>query len=170
MRTVLTGLLAGGLLCAPATAGAQEWAQSYDAMQARLVEVGTWEFQATRRGPDGQPECVESWTFNADGSGLIVSGEQHVTFRWHTSRHEGIGQLLFMPRVSSTEGPDCMGREVDTSDYPRTSWGYQLLFYDDGMGALICVEGQEFTRPDGSRFRRLEPEDCWGRIVASVEG
>lgn len=173
MRRRLAAVLVGALGCAPVSAQAQDWAQdwaqTYAAMQAQLVEVGTWDFSATRRGADGATECAERWTFNADGTGLIVSGEQRVSIRWYASRYEGVGQFLYMPAEASTAGPDCMGRDIDTSAYPTTSIGHQVLFYGDGTGALICFEGREIVREDGSRANLLEPEDCWGRIVPAAQ-
>lgn len=164
----LAALVAGALISAPATGEPHRWVQTEDAVAARLAEVGTWEFSATKRGPDGKPECRESWTFNADGTGLIQSGKQQVTTRWWVKRDVGIGQFVFITNLTTTEGPDCMGRAVDKSAYPYGNSGFELLFYGDGAGALICIEGQVVVRPDGSRFTTLEPEDCWGRIVPAA--
>ncbi|MGH6787271.1 MAG: hypothetical protein ACREBO_10600 [Novosphingobium sp.] len=167
MRRGLTALAAGALICAPASAATREWVQTEEAVAARLIAVGTWDFSAARRGPDGKPECHESWTFNADGTGRIVSGKQRVTNRWWVKRDVGIGQFLFITDLATTEGPDCMGRAVEKSEYPdgRGHPGFQLLFYGDGEGALVCLEGKTAFRPDGSWFPALEPDDCWGRIV-----
>jgi hypothetical protein len=164
----LAALVAGALICAPAAAETGERAKAEEALKARLVAVGTWEFSATKRGSNGQPECFESWTFNADGTGLIVSGKQRVTMRWLVAHHAGIGQFVFLANVSTTDGPDCMGRAVDKGQYPLGQPGFELLFYGAGAGALVCMEAREIRRPDGSRFKALEPEDCWGRIVPAA--
>lgn len=173
MRRGLTVLAAGALICAPAATPAateaREPIQSGDAIAARLIEVGAWEFSATRRGPDGQPECTESWTFNADGSGLIVSGKQRVTTIWMVSQPTDVGQFVFINNQTTTEGPDCMGHAIDKSLYPLGQSGFQLLFYGDGRSALVCSEGKQVVRPDGSSFTALEPEDCWGRIVPAAK-
>ncbi len=168
MRGGLAVVAAGVLVCAPAAAEPRAWVPAKDAVAARLVAVGTWEFSASRRGPDGKPECYESWTFNADGTGRIISGKQRIDTRWTIDRYEGLGQFVFITSVVSTEGPDCLGRAVDVSSYPKGHTGFELLFFADGAGALVCFEGMDITRTDESRVAGRHPEDCWGRIVPAA--
>lgn len=165
MRRWLAVLAASALVHAPIAAETRDWVAPSEAVAARLVAVGTWEFSASRRGPDHRPECYESWTFNADGTGLIVSGNQRITTRWSVDRYAGIGQFVFITSVTTTEGPDCLGRAVDVNSYPKGHTGFELLFYADGEGALVCFEGMDIVRRDGSRVAGRHPEDCWGRIV-----
>jgi hypothetical protein len=167
LRRLLGALAASALICAPAAAETRDWVPNEAAVAARLAQVGTWEFTATKRGPDGQPECRESWTFRADNTGLIVSGKQQVSIKWWVRRDAGIGQWLFITDVSTTAGPDCLGKAIEASEFPdgRGQPGVQLLFYADGESALLCSEGNEVTRPDGSTYNALDPADCWGRIV-----
>jgi hypothetical protein len=159
------------LMSAPAVAETRNWVQTEEAVAAHLVAVGTWDFSATKRGPDGKSECLESWTFNPDGTGFIVSGSQRVNNKWWVKRDIGFGQWVFITDIATTAGPDCMGRAVERSEFPdgRGHPGFQLLFYGDGAGALVCREGKEVTRADGSTFNALDPEDCWGRIVPAAK-
>jgi hypothetical protein len=170
VRGELTTIAVGALFCAPAAAETRNWVPTDAAVAARLVDVGTWEFVATRRGPDGKTECQESWAFNADGTGLIVSGRQRVANKWWVKRDAGIGQWVFITDTATSEGPDCLGRPVEKAEFSdgRGHAGFQLLFYGDGAGALVCFEGRDVVRADGSRFNALDPEDCWGRIVPAA--
>lgn len=139
-------------------------------MPARLIEVGTWQFSATKRGPDGKPECYESWTFNADGTGLIVSGEQRVTTRWETEQLANIGPFVFMTDEASTPGPDCMGRDVDLSRFPRKGAPFQLIFFANGSWAKVCGPGTLVRQADGTTIPMLDAEDCWGQIEPEAKG
>jgi hypothetical protein len=170
MRQAITALVAAALLSAPAAAEQQRWVQTLETMHARLIEVGTWQFSATKLGPDGKPECYESWTFNADGTGLIVSGEQRVTTRWETEELKDLGYYVFIASETSTPGPDCMGRAVDLSRYPRKASGYQLFFFDNGTFALVCTAGKVIRLPDGTTSSLLDADDCWGDLKPLAKG
>lgn len=171
MRGGLALMLAGALTGAPAAATQPlRWEQTAETMPARLIEVGTWQFSATRLGPDGKPECHESWTFNADGTGLIVSGQQRVTTRWETEELKGLGHFVFITSEASTPGPDCMGRAVDVSRYPRKASGYQLVFFDAGTRARVCSAGKVVRLPDGTTSRMLDGDDCWGDLKPLAKG
>ncbi len=163
-------VVAGALVCAPAAAQSEPWKQTEESMPARLIEVGTWQFSATRRGADGKPECYESWTFNADGTGLIVSGEQRVTTRWETETLETLGQLVFVTNETTTDGPDCMGRPVDKSEYPYKARPFQLIFFGGGTEARVCGVGKLAQLPDGTQTTLLDAEDCWGQINPMPKG
>ena len=171
MRAAIAMLLAAGvLLSAPATAQEQHWVQTEESMPTRLIEVSTWQFSATKRGPGGKPECYESWTFNDDGTGLIVSGEQRVTTRWKADRFEDLGQFVFVSNETTTDGPDCMGRAVNPGEYPYKSPGFQLIFFDNGTRAKVCNGGKMMTLPDGTTTTLLDADDCWGEIAALPKG
>lgn len=171
MRAAIATLAAAGvLLSTPAAAQERRWIQTEETMPARLIEVGTWQFAATKRGPDGKSECIESWTFNADGAGLIVSGKQRVTTRWETETLEPLGQLVFVTNETTTAGPDCMGRPVDQSEYPYKSTPFQLIFFDGGAMARVCSVGKVAQLPDGTKTTLLDGEDCWGEIVPMPQG
>ena len=169
-RGGLVLVAAGALVCAPAAAQSQTWVQTEETMPARLIQVGTWQFSATRRGADGNPECSESWTFNADGTGLIVSGEQRVTTRWETETLETFGQLVFVTNETTTDGPDCMGRPVNKNEYPYKTPPFQLIFFGGGMQASVCGVGKLAQLPDGTKTTLLDAEDCWGEIIPMPKG
>jgi hypothetical protein len=171
MRAAIATLVAAGVLIGTsAAAQEQRWTQTEETMPARLIEVGTWQFAATKRGPDGKPECFESWTFNADGTGLIVSGKQRVTTRWKADRFEDLGQFVFVTNETTTDGPDCMGRAIDKGKYPRKSPGFQLIFFDNGTRARVCDAGKLMTLPDGTTTTLLDADDCWGEIAPLSKG
>jgi hypothetical protein len=170
MRNAMMTLAAAALLSAPAAAEPARWEQTAETMPARLIEVGTWQFSATKRGPDGKPECTEQWTFNADGTGVIVSGEQRLTTRWETEELKDLGHFVFVTDMTSTAGPDCMGRAVDLSRYPRKASGYQLIFFDNGTFARVCTAGKVMRLPDGTTSRLLDADDCWGQIEPLAKG
>lgn len=165
MRHLTSALAAAALLAAPTAAKSPAWMARDGAIAKRLVAVGTWEFSATRTGPDGNPECYETWTFKADGTGVIVSGDQRVTTEWLVETSQDRGQLLFITNTATSGSPDCMGNEIDESTYPRPSSPAQLLFYGNGEGALVCSETPYTRYADGSERQFLSPEDCWGRIA-----
>ena len=169
-RGMLGLVAAGALVCAPAAAQSEPWVQTEESMPARLIEIGTWQFSATRRGADGKPECYESWTFNADGTGLIVSGEQRVTTRWETETLETLGQLVFVTNETTTDGPDCMGRPVDKGEYPYKAPPFQLIFFGGGAQASVCGVGKLVRLPDGTKTTLLDAEDCWGQITPMPKG
>ncbi|AOL93415.1 hypothetical protein [Porphyrobacter sp. LM 6] len=165
MSAVLAMVTAGALMGAPAVAEPPAWEQTEETMPARLIEVGTWQFSATRLGPDGKPECYESWTFNADNTGLVVSGQQRVTTSWETETLKNLGQFVFVTNESTTDGPDCMGRAVDKNEYPYKTAAFQVIFFDGGARAMICTAGTQLKLPDGTISTLLDAEDCWGELV-----
>ena len=165
MRHLITTLAAAALLAAPAAAKSPAWMAREGTIAKRLVAVGTWEFSATRNGPDGNPECYETWIFKADGTGTIVSGKQRVTTTWKVEAVEGLGEMLLISNRASSGSPDCMGNEINPDTYPRDSGPAQLLFYGDGKGALVCHEAPYTRYADGTERQFLSPHDCWGRIA-----
>lgn len=168
MRQGLTVLVAGALVCAPAAGQTRASAGPEAALAARLSEVGTFEFSATKRGRDGQPECRETWHFEANGTGWVRSGNQHVTLAWRVLLLQGPrpAPLLYQTPLSSDSGPDCLGRLFDPASYPRDEWGFFVRFDETG-GALICGRAEfqhSFDRTKTAPLAAGE-EDCWGRIV-----
>lgn len=161
----ITALAAAALLAAPAAAKSPAWMPREGTIAKRLVAVGTWEFSATRNGPDGNPECYETWIFKADGTGTIVSGNQRVTTEWKVEAVEGKGQMLFITNTATSGSPDCTGNIIDENTYPKPSAPVQLLFYGSGEGALVCSETPYTRYADGSERQFLSPDDCWGRIA-----
>jgi hypothetical protein len=171
MRFGLTTLMAAGVLIGTsAAAQEQRWVQTEETMPARLIEVGTWQFAATKRGPDGKPECFESWTFNADGTGSKVSGQQQIATRWAAKRVDDIGQFVFITNLTTTDGPDCMGRVPNASRYPYESAGFQLIFFGGGASASVCTAGKQVHTPDGGLSWLLDADDCWGTIAPMPKG
>lgn len=166
MRAILAALSAGALLAAPpASAESPPWMAPDSAVTARLVDVGTWTFTSTQLGPDHLPECTETWTFNADGTGAIVSGQQRGTIKWFAKRDEPIGLFIYFAGVTTNEQPDCLGATISQSEFEQGDPGFQLLFHGTGEAALVCAEGAVNRRVEWAEYPMLQPEDCWGRIV-----
>lgn len=165
MRGMLAALAAGALIGPPAMGQAPPWMPSDSAVTARLVEVGTWTFTSTRLGPDHLPQCTETWTFNADGTGTIISGKQHGTITWFAKRDEPIGLFIYTVGVTTNGEADCLGTAVSQSEFAQGSSGFQLLFHGTGEAALVCGEGSINRRVERAEYPVLQPEDCWGRIV-----
>ena len=169
VRDVLAFAAASALACAPAAAQQCDWAPGPEAVAARLSAVGTWDFSSTKHNQSGRPVCREIWTFNADGTGQIVSGKQRTTMRWSIIRYAGIGQYLFFDQQHATSDPDCLGNVADPAKDGEGSIGMELLFFADGEGALICFGGNDGRRDDDSRYPSLDPELCWGQIVPATK-
>ncbi len=169
MRAMLAALAAAALIGAPATAEAPAWMAPDSAVTARLVEVGTWTFTSTRLGPDYGPECTETWTFNADGTGAIVSGQERGTIKWFAIRDEPEGLFIHFAGVTTNEQPDCLGTVASQAEYEEGIPAFQLLFHGTGKAALVCGGGAINRRVEGAEYPMLQPEDCWGRIVPAPE-
>ncbi len=150
-------------------AGAQPAEMTAEAISEHLAAIGTWQFSATALGPDGRPECFETWYFDADGTGWIQSGEQRVVISWRSEATEGRRplQLHFQTSLSSDEGPDCLGRAVEPDDYPRDERGFVITFANSST-ALIC--GHVGVPEEWSSPLALGRKDCWGRIKPAPEG
>lgn len=130
-----------------------------------LAEVGTWRFEARVKGPDGKPECVETWHFDADKTGWVQSGEQRVKLTWRTAQGDRTDRWLYRTSISSSAGKDCLGREANPEDYPRKETGFVVMFFNSGRG-LTCRPAAYIKNKDGtlSDRRILRDEDCWGSI------
>ena len=169
MRRGLMTMAAGALICAPAAGrlaqddaqDERDWAAEH---AARLVKSGAWRMSATRKGPDGQPECTEIWHFAADGTGRIESGEERIATTWRTERGEG-DTWLFTRSLASNGAPDCMGKTRDPASFPREGRGVLLIFFNGG-DAILCKPTYA-ENPDGSLTPThvLSEDNCWGRLA-----
>lgn len=131
---------------------------------ARLVEQGTWQFAARATNADGQSECTETWQFNADGSTIVLSGQQRTTKTWRVEEDEG--QLLWLRTTpqSSTADPDCMGHVEDPASFPRPESSIVLLFFNNGS-ALTCWAPDLVQGPEGQAMQVWNDDICWGSIT-----
>lgn len=169
MKRFVSGAALISLLSSPVSANEADWSQTLETVPVRLAQVGTWRFSAAKENADGQPECFEDWSFNADGSGAVVSGAQQLAINWTYKKFDDLGDFLFIKYLSSTDSPDCMGRAVDPSKYPQKASGMRLMFYNNGAEALVCTGGELRKFPDGTTARHMSMEHCWGRISAQLE-
>lgn len=176
MKRGVAVAIASMALALTATAGQADqthWTVTPEGYAKHLSDVGAWEFSALKKDADGKPECVETWTFNKDGGGSVVSGEQRLEILWRYVKDDELGMLLRIDYQSSTAGKDCLGREVDPSKYPKPDLrGIELLFYGDGDRATVCNapmvvvdEKGEFRKgADGKVITLQSLENCWGSL------
>ena len=164
MRGHIAAMAAAGVLMgAPAApVFAQPADLSAEAMASHLAEVGSWNFAARKKGPDGKPECTEVWHFDADGTGWVQSGQQRVTLSWRTEKDSSDDRWLRLTPLASTAGTDCMGRPSDPAAYPEEEYGFVVMFKNAG-DALTCRPAS-YIMVDGviTDERILRDEDCWG--------
>lgn len=170
MRLLGTSIAAFALIALALPASAQPKDLSPESMAKHLATVGTWEFEARRKGPDGKSECIETWYFAADGGGWTQSGEQRVTFEWRTAKGDGSDRWLYRTSKTSTSGRDCLGRPSDPSAYPRPESGFVVMFLNSGS-AYTCQPAAYIKGPDGkpTEQRFLRDEDCWGSLKPASE-
>ena len=159
------------LLAHTLPASAQPKDLTPEAMAEHLAEVGTWQFSARKKGPDGKPECTETWYFASDGTHWVQSGEQRTTMTFAVEQSRDNDLIVWRKGVSVTKGPDCIGRTEDPATYPETrETGFVVMFFNSG-GAYTCRPAAFLVDNDGKQTgqRLLRDEDCWGRLDPSSE-
>jgi hypothetical protein len=163
MTVALASLLAPPALAQPADL-------TPEAMGAHLAQVGSWDFAARKKGPDGRPECTEVWHFDADGTGWVQSGEQRVTLSWRTEQDSSDDRWLRMTPLASTTGADCMGRPSNPANYPEAEYGFVVMF--NNMGNALTCRPASYIMVDGviTDERILRDEDCWGSLTPAKTG
>jgi hypothetical protein len=161
----MTMLAAGALVCAPAAPlFAQGNGPTAAELTAQIAQGGSWDFQTRDRLPGGKPVCSETWTFRADGTATVISGQQTVEKTWR-AEVDGDGlQWLYTTSISGTADPDCMGEITDPANFPRPESGFVLLFFNAG-NALTCQPPQWIEGPDGKPAQLWTDEGCWGSIT-----
>ena len=146
---------------------------SPEATAAYLADVGTWQFDALPNGPDNWRECRETWHFDEDGNGWVRSGEQFVTLTWRSMVAKGRNpaRVLYVTDLSSTGGPDCLGRAIDPDSHPREDWGFILEFTKEGT-VLICGEASFQYSFDRTKSAPLigGRENCWASLQPANKG
>ena len=166
MRFGLTTLTAaGGLVGSPAAPVSGQPADlTPEAMATHLAEVGSWDFAALKKGPDGKSECTETWHFDRDGTGWVQSGAQRVTLSWRAEQDESDDRWLRLTPLASTAGPDCMGRPIDPGAYPEEEYGFVVMFKN--MGDALTCRPAPYIMVNGAltEDRILRDEDCWGSL------
>ena len=169
MRFGLTTLAAAGVLMGAPAVSAQDDKDLAADSAARLVKSGTWRMDATKKGPDGKPECTEVWHFNADGTGRVESGEERIENTWRTERKDG-DTWLFTRSMASNGAPDCLGKRRDPASFPRNPSGVLLIFFNGG-DAILCQPTYS-KNPDGSLTPThiFSDENCWGRLAPLPKG
>ncbi|WP_073981390.1 hypothetical protein [Erythrobacter donghaensis] len=164
MRFGLTTFVAAGVLMGTSAAAAQEDKDLAAESAERLVKSGSWRMSATKRGPDGKPECTEIWHFKADGTGKVESGEERIEETWRTEHKEG-DTWLYTRSMASNGAPDCLGKTRDPASFPRRDQGVLLIFFNNG-DAILCQPTYS-RNPDGTLTPThiFSEDNCWGRLA-----
>lgn len=164
MRALITALAAAGVLIGTSAAAAQDDKDRAAEYSERLVTSGSWRMSATKKGPDGKPECTEIWRFNADGTGRIESAGERVEETWRTESGED-GIWLYTRSMTSNGAPDCMGKVRFPASFPRPESGSLLIFFNNG-DAILCQPTYSQS-PDGTLTptHMFSEENCWGRLT-----
>ena len=121
---------------------------------------GDYRFVTDERGADGQPVCTETWSFAADGTMTVRSGQEIVHKTWR-SETDADGDWLVTRSVSTNGEPDCMGGR-SASVRPGETRTYILTFNSGGM--VVC--GPPGRTSDGVLF--VGPT-CYGRLNAVAD-
>lgn len=69
---------------------------------------GDYRFETMDRGPDNRPVCTETWSFGADDTLTVTSGQEVVVKRFRTEVDDD-GRWLVSENLSTNGQPDCMG-------------------------------------------------------------
>ncbi len=165
---LLTAVTLVGVIPAGAADQPREVLLSEKVLAKRLAKVGNWDFASTQSGPDGQPECRESWYFRRDGTGWVQSGAERVTHTWRVLTAQGAVpvRVVYVTSLSSNGEPDCVNQSSDPASYPRKERGYVMRFFDDNS-ALVCGSAEFQHSADRKKKAPLigGRDDCWGRIT-----
>jgi len=108
---------------------------------------------------DGQPICMESWEFQADGVMLIQSGEERVRARYRTEIDRD-GHWVVSEMLETNGAPDCMGRRA-SGVRPGENRVYVIPMND----GTITTCPPPTRAPDGAPYI----SNCYGKIVLASE-
>ena len=134
-----------------------------DVLSAKLVAKQIW----TMSAPRGQtpPECVETWTFNAESQMTVTSGAEVVVMQWRVGDDQGQASL-YTRRLNSTGGLDCVGGPNEASDQPEPDEGGPLwvLAFNSGDTVLLCSPKYVFVEKTKEQMPMMDDENCWGEL------
>ena len=134
-----------------------------ESLSAKLVAQQSW----TMSAPRGQspPECVETWTFNADGQMTVTSGAEIVVKQWRVGDDQGQASL-YTRRLYSTGGLDCVGAPNEASDQPEPDEGGPLwvLAFNSGDTVLLCNPKYVLFEKTEKQMPMMDDENCWGEL------
>ena len=134
-----------------------------DALSAKLVAKQKWTMSAPLNKPT--PDCVETWTFNADSRMTIKSGAELVTRKWRVG-DDGGQVSLYMQTLSSTGGADCLGTETAAFNGPEAQEGgaLWLLEFNTGDAVLLCNPKYVLVEKTEEQMPIMDDENCWGEL------
>ena len=129
----------------------------------KLVAKQKW----TMSAPRGQqpPDCVETWTFGPHGQMTVQSGAETVTQAWRVDEEKG-PVSLYLRRLSSTGGADCLGTDRGTVSEPETDEGSPLwvLEFNSGDTMLLCNPQYVIDDKTKKQMPLYGDAACWGEL------
>lgn len=108
---------------------------------------------------DGQPVCMETWDFGADGAMMVESGQERVRKRYRTETDRD-GHWIVSETLETNGAPDCMGHRSGGVT-PGESRIYVVPMNDGTI--TTCPPPQRVA--DGAPYI----SGCYGRIVLASE-
>jgi hypothetical protein len=149
------GAVLAALCCQPVAA--------QNSLSDKLAVKQTWTMSAPRGQP--QPDCVETWTFAADGQMTVKSGAETVVKTWRVSEVDG-PVSLYTRRLSSTGGADCLGAPNDPSDVPAPEEGGALwvLAFNSGDALILCNPQYVVDKKTKKKTPMYGDDACWGEL------
>jgi hypothetical protein len=146
------------LCCQPATA--------QETLSEKFVARHKWTMSAPLGKP--QPDCVETWSFGADGAMTVESGFESLTKSWRVGDDSGQA-ALFLRRMSSTGGADCLGMINDAFSDPDAREGSPLwlLSFNSGDTVLLCNPNYVVDKKSRKQTPLFDDQTCWGALVPS---
>jgi hypothetical protein len=143
------------LCCQPAAA--------QSSLSEKLVAKQKW----TMSAPRGQqpPDCVETWTFGANGQMIVQSGSETVTQQWRVDAEKG-PVSLYLRRLSSTGGADCLNTENAAVTEPESDEGSPLwvLEFNSGDALYLCNPHYVTDKKTKKQTPLFGDEACWGEL------
>lgn len=133
-----------------------------DALAQMLSAKQKWTMSAPRN--QQKPDCVETWTFAADGTMTVESGDERVQQQWHLGEDIS-SRSLHLKSLSSTGGRDCLGTETSPYDQPKQEYHQPIwmLVAQEGDQILLCIPA--FVSDKKRKLRiPMFGDNCWGKL------
>ena len=134
-----------------------------DSLSDKLVAQQNWTMSAPLS--KANPDCVESWTILTDGKMTIQSGAERVEKQWRMA-DEDDSESLYLRRMSSTGGLDCMNYDNAPFDTPQPESKEPLwLLAFNGNDELLLCNPLYIKDPKSKKQSPMYGDNCWGRLV-----
>jgi hypothetical protein len=132
-------------------------------LSERLSITKKWIMSA----PSGKspPDCIETWLFEKDGMLTIESGAERMKKQWRLG-HGSDSTSLYMRRLSSTGGLDCVGDAAERFDQPKPEEDQPLwlLEFNSGDDILLCDPQYVINSKTKKHTPMYNTDSCWGKL------